>query len=341
MIKNWTSVRHEVNKCIGLPTTIMKYIYVYSLIVSHMTTPNSTNDQLSWQDLQQHALWWVRLAADTVSFFWRVLWKHWFLSFSLIGLLTALQVFSLYQQSKSYEMTSTFVYGDLHPKIFGDMIAKVNILINNQEDEQVARLLHLKPSQVSSINAINVSDSRGKSLESNYTMHKEPMIITVKMRQPIPGDSLQLAINHYLNSNPFSAKRLEMKKRLLQEELEFINAKQITIDSVLKRLYETPVSSTTESGAVTIENSEGKNAYELLRFSRELVQRKTDIENSLVQAENVFAIDNFIVLPSARFGLGGIIKSLIIGGILGLFLAAAVVFWREHLSRWIKQLEQQ
>ena len=306
-----------------------------------MTTPNSANDQLSWQDLPQHALWWGKLAANAVSFFWRVLWKHWLLSFSLIAIFTALQVFSLYQASKSYEMTSTFVYGDLHPKIFGDMVAKVNILINNQENEQVASLLNLKPSQVQSINSIKVSDSRGKSLESNFTMHKEPMIITVKMQKPIPGDSLQLAINHYLNSNPFSARRLEMKKRLLQEELDFINTKQITIDSVLKRLYEAPASTTRESGAVTIENSEGKNAYELLRFSRELVQRKADIENSLVQVENVFAIDNFIVLPSARFGLGGLVKSLVIGGILGLFLSAAIVFWREYLSRWIKPLEEE
>lgn len=306
-----------------------------------MTTPNSTNDQLSWQDLQKHALWWVKLAASTISFFWRVLWKHWLLSFSLIAIISGLQIFSLYQKAQSFEMTSTFVYGDLHPKIFGDMIAKVNALIDNQEKEQVANLLDLKPSQVGKISSIKVADSRGKSLESNFTMHKEPMIITVKMKQPIPGDSLQAAINHYLNSNPFSAKRLQMKKRLLEEELVFINTKQATIDSVLKRLYEDPGTPTTEAGAVTIENSEGKNAYELLRFSRELVQRKTDIENSLVQAENVFAIDNFIVLPSARFGLGGIIKGLIVGGMLGLFLAAAIVFWREHLSRWIGQVDDQ
>lgn len=306
-----------------------------------MTTPNSTNDQLSWQDLQKHALWWVKLAATTTTFFWRVLWKHWRLSFSLIAIISGLQIFSLYQKAQSFEMTSTFVYGDLHPKIFGDMIAKVNTLINNQEEAQVAKLLDLKPTQVAKISSIKVADSRGKSLESNFTMHKEPMIITVKMRQPLPGDSLQAAINHYLNSNPFSAKRLQMKKRLLEEELVFINTKQATIDSVLKRLYENPGAAAAEAGAVTIENSEGKNAYELLRFSRELVQRKTDIENSLVQAENVFAIDNFIVLPSARFGLGGMIKSLIIGGILGLFLAAAIVFWREHLSRWIGQMDEQ
>lgn len=306
-----------------------------------MTTPNSTNDQLSWQDLQKHALWWVKLAANVVSFFWRVLWKNWLLSFSLIALISAIQIFGLYQKSQSFEMTSTFVYGDLHPKIFGDMIAKVNSLLNNQEDQQVAELLNLHSSQVKNISSIKVSDSRGKSLESNYTMNKEPMIITIKMQAPIPGDSLQQSINYYLNSNPFSAKRLEMKKRLLEEELVFINTKQATIDSVLKKLYEDSGNTATEQGAVTIENSEGKNAYELLRFSRELVQRKTDIENSLVQAENVFAIDNFIVLPSGRFGIGGIIKSLIIGGILGLFLAAAIVFWREHLSKWVSQLDQQ
>ena len=306
-----------------------------------MATPNSSDDQLSWQDLQKHALWWVQLAANSLRFFWMVLWKHWRLSFSLIILISGLQIWGLYQQSQRYEMTSTFVYGDLHPKIFGDMIAKVNALIDNEETEQIANLLQLKPTQVENITSIKVVDSRGKSLERNFTMHKEPMVITVKMNHPIPGDSLQLAINHYLNSNPFSAKRLAMKKRLLEEELVFIRAKQATIDSVLKRLYENPGRTTTEAGAVTIENSEGKNAYELLRFSRELVQRKTDIENSLVQAENVFAIDNFIVLPSARFGLGGILKGLIVGGIVGLFLAAAIVFWREHLRILVRQMDQQ
>lgn len=307
-----------------------------------MNSPTPTDDQLSWQDLQAHALWWGRLGYAIVSFFWQVLWKYWKLSFGLMLLLALLQIGRLYGEAQEFEMTSTFVYGDLHPKVFGDMIAKVNTLIANQETEQVSQLLALKSSQVDKIRSIRVADSRGKSLVNNYTMNKEPMVITVKMGAPIPGDSLQTAINTYLNSNPFSAKRLDMKKRLLSEELSFINNKQATIDSVLKRLYEVPQTQTTKPdlGAINIENSEGKNAYDLLRFSRELVQRKSDIENSLVQVENVFAIDNFIVLPSARFSLGAIIKKGIIGGIMGFLLAAVLLLWRLHLGPWIRNLDE-
>jgi len=307
-----------------------------------MNPPMPTDDQLSWKDLQAHALWWARLGYAIFSFFWQVLWKYWKLSFGLMLLFALLQIGRLYGEAQEYEMTSTFVYGDLHPKIFGDMIAKINSLMANQETEQVSQLLALKSSQVDKIKSIRVADSRGKSLVDNYTMTKEPMIITVKMGAPIPGDSLQTAINTYLNSNPFSAKRLDMKKRLLSEELSFINNKQATIDSVLKRLYEVPQTQATnpDLGAINIENSEGKNAYDLLRFSRELVQRKSDIENSLVQVENVFAIDNFIVLPSAQFSLGAIIKKGIIGGIMGFLLAAVLLLWRLHLGPWIRNLDE-
>lgn len=307
-----------------------------------MNSPTPTDDQLSWQDLQAHALWWGRLGYAIFSFFWQALWKYWKLSFGLMVLFGLLQIARLYGESQEFEMTSTFVYGDLHPKVFGDMIAKANTLIANRETEQVSQLLALKPSQVGRISSIKVADSRGKSLVDNYTMNKEPMIITVKMSAPIPGDSLQTAINTYLNSNPFSAKRLDMKKRLLTEELSFINNKQATIDSVLKRLYEVPPTQAAnpDLGAINIENSEGKNAYDLLRFSRELVQRKADIENSLVQVENVFAIDNFIVLPSARFSLGSIIKKGIIGGIMGFMLSAVILLWRIHLGPWIRNLDE-
>lgn len=302
-----------------------------------MTSPENKNDQLSWQDLQAHALWWVRLFYEIFLFFWRVLWRHWRLSFSCMIIFASLLIAKHYSMAKEYQMTSTFVYGDLHPKVFGDMIAKLNALISNKETAQVSSLLQLDVQQVKKIKWIKVADSRGKNLVDNFTMHKEPMIITVDMASPIAGDSLHMAITSYLNSNPFSANRLSMKKRLLEEELVFIKQKQQTIDAVLQRLYEGVPASQTDLGAITIENSEGKNAYELLRFSRELIQRKTEIENSLVQIENVFAIDNFIVLPRAKFDLGTMIKKAILGGIIGMILAAIIVFWQDYLGKWVSE----
>ncbi|MEZ5038829.1 MAG: hypothetical protein R2828_03025 [Saprospiraceae bacterium] len=300
-----------------------------------MASPENNHDQLSWQDLQAHALWWVRLFYEIFLFFWRVLWRHWKLSFSCMAIFASLLIAKHYSIAQEYQMTSTFVYGDLHPKVFGDMIAKLNALVSNKAIEQVGSLLQLDTQQVKKINWIGVVDSRGKSLVDNYTMHKEPMIITVNMASPIASDSLHMAISSYLNSNPFTASRLDMKKRLLEEELVFINQKQQTIDTVLKQLYENPSSPKTDQGTINIENSEGKNAYDLLRFSRELIQRKAEIENSLVQIENVFAIDNFIVLPRAKFDLGTIIKKTILGGIMGLILASLVVFWQDYLRKWV------
>ena len=46
---------------------------------------------------------------------------------------------------------TTFVYGDLHPKIFGDMVDKLNALIQNDQIAQVAGLMNLAAGQAEKI----------------------------------------------------------------------------------------------------------------------------------------------------------------------------------------------
>jgi hypothetical protein len=70
----------------------------------------------------------------------------------------------------------------------------------------------------------------------------------------------------------------------------------------------------------------------LLNFSRELLQRKSEIENTLVNPETVFPIDNFIILPEARFNAPAIVFKGLMGVVIGYFFAAFVGFWRDKLQ---------
>ncbi len=121
------------------------------------------------------------------------------------------------------------------------------------------------------------------------------------------------------------------------EELEYVKRKLKTTDSILSKLYTDNPQGMPDDRRITIENSEGKNAYELLSFSRELVQRKKDIENSLALPENVIAIDNFILLPKARFTVGSALKYGGMGAFLGFLFALAIVFWREQLRPLVEE----
>ncbi len=301
-----------------------------------MVSQKEDSDLLTWEDIRQHALTWINAVYKSVRFIWEVGTRYWRLTWTLMALFMVLSVGLLYQKAQEFSMSTTFVYGELHPKIFGDMVEKLNQVLRFNEIGKAAELLLLTEAQVRKINKIEITDSQGKTLVDNYTMRKEPFIVTVNLSEIIAEDSLRRALTYYFNSNPFTAERMGLKRKNWQEELTYIDAKIKTIDSVLIKLYATKGIADQEKQGVTIENSEGKNAYELLTMSREMMQRKSDLENNLAYPENVIPIDNFLVLPKAQFTVGSAIKYVIVGGVLGYLLAFFILFIRIYIKPLVK-----
>ncbi len=295
-----------------------------------MSQDLNQSQALSWEDLRQHGISILKVFHGLISFFYdQVMRRHFPLATVFMAIAAAVSIGLLYQKSQTYEVNTTFVYGDLHPKIFGDMIGKLNAIINYGQIDRAAALTGLTSNQVQKVLKVEVADTRGRSLVKNYTLGKEPILITVQLSDYMSEDSLQEAVAFYLNNNPFTAERADLKKRLWQEELQYADQKIKTIDSLLNKLYSDKANSPIDQNRVTIENAEGKNAYELLSFSRELLQRKAELENQLANPDNVFAIDNFLILPREQFSPGSVIKHGITGAIVGFLLATLIVFWRK------------
>ncbi|GJM32579.1 MAG: hypothetical protein DHS20C18_15800 [Saprospiraceae bacterium] len=301
-----------------------------------MVSEKEDSEIISWRDLQQHALAWINGIYKSFRFFRDVIIRHWRLSWALIAIFALISVGWLYVRAQEFSMSTTFVYGELHPKIFGDMVEKLNALLQYDPAGKGTELLLLTNAQLKKINRINITDSQGKPLVNNYTMRKEPFIVTVNLSELIDEDSLRQGLTYYFNSNPFTADRLDLKKKNWQEELKYINFKLKTIDSVLVQLYAGKPSGEQEKSGVTIENSEGKNAYELLSMSREMMQRKSDLEGNLSYPENVIPIDNFLILPKAQFNTGAIVKYGLAGGMLGYFLACFFLFLNIYIKPLVK-----
>lgn len=301
-----------------------------------MVTREDQQDTLSWQDVQQHLLWWLRKGYSILSFLFKLIRRRPVLCLSAMVLFGLLFTGSLYLQSREYLVSTTFVYGDLHPKVFGDMVGKLNNLIINGDYGKVASLMHLSPPEAEKIKGVDVSDIKGRPLSTNFTMQKEPMQITLRLSGPMPEDTLYKAVAYYLNSNPFTASRLELRKRLLLEELDYINRRLPVIDSLLASFYSRRQASGSSSSNITIESAEGKTSYELLTFSRELLKRKGEVENLLINPENVFAIDNFLILPRVQLSAGNLLLRLLAGALAGYLLAALITLWQEQLRKMVE-----
>lgn len=290
------------------------------------------SDALTWEDLRRHALWWVGLFHRAFGFFAGVWRRHRWASLAGMSLGVTLLIGMLYLRAGEYRMTTTIVYGELHPKIFGDMVAKLNGLLKNQRQDKAAELMQLSREQVEKIRSVKITDIKGKTLVTNYTFRKEPLLLTIGLSAPIDEDTLRRAVLHYFNGNPFTADRLELKKRLLLEERDYIDRKLETIDSILSNLYIRRKSGVRDGqSTINIETSEEKNAYELLSFSRDLLHRKGEIENNLVNPENVIAIDNFLILPRERMSAGAIVKYGVAGAVMGFLAVSFLFFWAEVL----------
>lgn len=296
----------------------------------------SKNDTLTWDDIYQHGLWWLRAGHNVYRFGLEVVFKNWLTSLLLAALCSGLLLAWLFQKSQQYEMKTTFVYSELHPKIFGDMGVKINSLIASKQVDQVASLLALNEAQAEKVKKISITDVRGKSLVKNYTFRKEPITISVLLSEPINADSLHDGVTYYLNSNPFTGGRLDLKTKLMREELHFIEEKLETIDTAIVNLMDNTDNKIPVLNTLEIEGKEGKQMYELLSFSREMVLRRSEIQSKLANPENVVAIDNFIILPKALINFGSILKHLLVGIILGLILSAMVVLWRQYLYPLVK-----
>ena len=283
------------------------------------------SDSLTWQDLIKHTAVLVAILSSFFNFFRQVLIQRSRITLPLIFLFSLLSLFVLYNRSTSYEGTTTFVYKELHPKIFGDMVQRLNELFYFDQVNKAAALLNLKPNQAKLISNIKATDTQGRAFTKNYAFRQEPMVVTISLSGIIDEDSLRQSITNYLNGNPFTRDQLELKKQLLRDEEQFIDEKIQTIDSLLVNLSPKNTDSRKQLTTISIEGTEGKEIYELLNFSKELMKRKAEIQNHLARPENVVAIDNLIVLPKAKITTSALIKYMFIGSVIGFLLSSLLI----------------
>jgi hypothetical protein len=290
-----------------------------------LTQQTRNPNELEWADLGDHVLWWINGIRGGIRLAWNNFRKNFvlYLIFIVLGLATSLGY--LYQKSQTYIGKTTYRYSELHPQIFGNMVDKLNGLISSKDFDEFSSRISLPLSQARKIMKIEVTNSRGRDFSRIHAVSQVDMTVTVELSDTMDAEVLGQAVTRYFNNNPYTAARLDLKKQILNNEMEYIDGRVAMIDSILLAFQQKKGPSVS---IPAIEDLGLADSYELLRFSKELIDRKSEISYHLLDPQNVISLDSMVILPEARFtpisavlyGLVGIFVGVLIATAISIFL---------------------
>lgn len=214
-------------------------------------------------------------------------------------------------KSAVYSGSFTVMHDDLTRKIYGDRIAKINMLLKNRQYSQVSSLLGLKMEQTKKIRDIQGKNILGQDLTEDMNTDKIPFTITIIASDSIGLSDVQDHLIEFLETGTqFLATRQVVKVKEIEEELQFINRQLELIDSL-----ETKLNLTTSLGNELKQDGKGTNS--IFESSYELYKKKQELERRRSFPGSLHVVDDIIVPVKAEgHWFVDLIKSILIGVVL-------------------------
>lgn len=244
--------------------------------------------------------------------------KRYFWSLIVLGLIVSIAGAGLWWMQPTYykaEMTVSYVHYE--KKIYADMLAKLDHLLQAQETELLADLLGLSPDQIDNINYIRSFNIRKEPLIDDLGTEKVPFYIEIGIRQADHLLAYQEALVNYLNNTDFIQSRLDFMEKKSAEELIFLERRLAVADS-LSQLY--------------IIRDEGMNdektisRMELLEESLAIYSKMQEVRGLQAFNLNIEVLDGFIALENKS--RSSLLTYLFYGFLLGLALRVLLLIFK-------------
>lgn len=133
-----------------------------------------------------------------------------------------------------YSSTMVCTYNYLHKKVYGEMLHRLNYLVENQSYAALTNELNIPVETAKKIVGIKARNIAGSPLHEDITEDKLPLYFTVIVTDKDLFPVLQEAIVDYLNTSiPFRQKRIQLELERYNEKIDFLNATLQQIDSVI------------------------------------------------------------------------------------------------------------
>jgi hypothetical protein len=288
------------------------------------TGQEQDNEELSFKDFKKQAEQlrvFIRMIAGLL---WRSIRRY---AIVYLLLLAGFLAFGYYQYKaqKSFTAKASYIYSELPKKIYGEMMDKLQDMVKSGSYNQVARSLNMPPGQVRAINDISAQNIYGSRLSEDVTEDNKTFYITVSADNNTVFDTLQPAIENYLNSNVLAVQTMTRKRTILEQKIAYLKTELVLLDS-LKKAY---TQSLSKSSAVVSATTNPFNPVELYEKSEKINHDIADMESLLVNYKAVQVQDSFLVrespyqksLPSylVKYGVYFLITSLLLIFIQSIF----------------------
>ncbi|MBU2554674.1 MAG: hypothetical protein KKF98_09480 [Bacteroidetes bacterium] len=159
--------------------------------------------------------------------------KKQFLGFLLFAVIFGIVggVFSWFKKD-IYHSQMTVSYAQLEKKIYGDMLFKLNQLVQNEQYNELSVLLDLPVEQSQDIKSIKGINIHNQELTTDLSVEKVPFYIVVEVYNRDVLDDLENSIVDYLSHSAFVKERLELNARNYKKEIEHLTNQLAYMDSL-------------------------------------------------------------------------------------------------------------
>ncbi len=205
-----------------------------------------------------------------------------------------------------YHSEMTVSYAQLEKKIYGDMLFKLDQLLDSKQYESLAFLLKMSPDQVKSISSITSKNIHDLPLINDISVEKVPFYIVVDVYDPDVLPELQDALVAYISESDFVDERLKLNERNYRNEIAHMKNQMIYMDS-LKILLLRDCSNLDADAVINLEklNTEQNGIFGRIR----------DLEAALQFNNNIEIMDGFIAheIPISKVLMNFILLGIVVG----------------------------
>lgn len=236
-----------------------------------------------------------------------------------IILMTGIFIFLNMKKSGTYKASFTVMYEELVRKVYGDRLAKLDLLLEGNKSKAQA-LLGLTTAQVKTLKKIEGTNILGEPLAKDLNVDRIPFIVHISLSDTNYIQEIQEGIlNHLESANTYLVNKRKLKMKEINDEISFIDNQLRMMDSVKRKYQVGTVTSTVNSSNNSGEGSIYSLSYELYKKKQELLKKRD-------MPMNLYVIDDAIVpTKGSRSYILMAAAGLFSGFVLYLFIAYVIL----------------
>jgi hypothetical protein len=244
--------------------------------------------------------------------------KKYFWSLLILAVIGAVAGGSVWWFKPTYfkaDMTVSYVHYE--KKIYADMLAKLNSLLQQGELDELSGILAIEKEDLANLLYINSFNIRKEPLAEDLSTEKIPFYIEVGVKEPGMLPRLQQALVEYLDHSEFIQSRLDFMKEKTNEELKFLERRLAVSDS-LSRMNIIRNERMNDEKTIT--------RMELLEESLAIYARMQEVRGLQAFNLNIEVLDGFIAIEN-KAGKG-LLAYLLYGFLIGIGFRLLILLFR-------------